>query len=56
VRRLGIAAGVGVAVVAAIGLISYELTPTPVLGHRDPHSTGVTAIGRSASPTPSAAY
>jgi LPXTG-site transpeptidase (sortase) family protein len=46
VRRLGIVAGVVVAAVAATGLLSYELTPTPLLGHRDPHSTGVAAIAQ----------
>ena len=45
-RRLGILAGLVVAAVAVAGLVSYELTPTPVLGHRDPHATGVVAIGQ----------
>ena len=40
-KRLAGALGIGVAL-AALGatLVSYELTPTPVLGHRDPHVAG----------------
>jgi LPXTG-site transpeptidase (sortase) family protein len=40
-----VTAMLGVAIAALIAA-SYELTPTPVLGHRDPHATGPSAVAQ----------
>ena len=46
-RRLAAAVLAALAVSAGGAvLISYELTPTPVLGHRDPHAAGAAAVAQ----------